>query len=186
MSTLVVGIGHKCRNGKDSFAKFLHACDPINSTIYSFADALKAYCRVQGWMKEKDGALLQQVGTELFRERINKNTWVNCLRWQIIEENPKIAIIPDMRFLNEVEYVKEGGGITVNIVRMKPDGSNWIDSTRPADHISEITLDNYKYDYVFKAHDGNVESLKNDAELFYSNTLKPMVEQMIRGQIWTR
>jgi len=48
-------------------AKAIHCAMPEKSWIFSLADALKAYCRVNGWMGEKDSRMLQLVGTDVIR-----------------------------------------------------------------------------------------------------------------------
>jgi hypothetical protein len=63
----VVGIGHKARNGKDSTAAVFQDFFGSMARRYSFADALRAICRVNYGMTVKDAPLLQVVGTEVYR-----------------------------------------------------------------------------------------------------------------------
>lgn len=125
MSTLLVGLGHKARHGKDEVAQALMRRLLNNGTrvrLYAFAAALKAWCRVEGFMEEKDWPLLQYVGTEMFRKR-DPGIRVRALAYQITEERPEAAVITDMRFPNELTLVKKNGGIVVKVERYNPDGT---------------------------------------------------------------
>lgn len=157
----VIGIGYKARHGKDYVAQLIHDKIPHGARIYSFASALKSHCRIMGWMEEKNGPILQYVGTELYRKKA-PDIWVKVLKLQIEEENPRIAIIPDVRFPNEKEWI-EKNGISVKIERYNQDGSLYITADRPADHPSEIALDGAKFDYEFKAVSGDLEGLNKAA-----------------------
>lgn len=86
------------------------------------------------------GEILQFVGTEVFRNKINKDFWINCLmeKWKTDGYPP--MIIDDCRFPNEVERVQQEGGFVVRIKRV--DIQN-ISTSRDPNHPSEISLDNY-------------------------------------------
>ena len=162
ISTILVGLGNKARSGKDTFAGMVHSRLPSESKIYSFANALKAYARVSSLMKQKDGPLLQIVGTEVFR-RSDPGFWIRMLAYQIQEEAPKIALIPDMRFPDEKEWV-EKNGISIKVIRLKSNGNQFISPDRPANHPSEVALDNSEFDYSFSAKDGDFRTLENAAD----------------------
>lgn len=162
----IVALGHKARNGKDTVAQLMLEQDPRRVKIYSFGNALKSFCRVMGWMTTKDGPLLQTIGTEVFR-RVDPDKWVRMLSWQIEEEAPAIAVISDLRFINEAEWVKSMGGVTVKIQRIRSDGEPYIAMDRPADHPSEIALDDYPFDLTYRALDGDWERLQHIAQDIY-------------------
>lgn len=77
--------------------------------------------------------LMQFIGTDLFRDKLLNNIWVNALfadyqSKTIIDKNitkgfPKVEypnwIITDVRFPNEVKAVKDRGGITIRVNRNK-------------------------------------------------------------------
>lgn len=158
--TRIIGIGHRARCGKDTLAQYMHALVPEESRIYHFADSLKAWCRVQGMMTQKDGALLQVVGTDIFRQRVDPDVWVRCLGYQIEEEHPRIAIVSDMRFPNEAEWVQGLGGLTVHLRRLLPDGLEFITPDRPADHPSETALDGYPFHRHYEVAGGDLDGLR--------------------------
>lgn len=61
--------------------------------------------------------LLQIVGTDVFRNRIDPDLWVNLARNKI-KKNPQINfVIPDVRFENEYALINELGGELICVVR---------------------------------------------------------------------
>jgi hypothetical protein len=163
-ATLIIGLGHKARNGKDAVADYIMRAFGRSQNIrrYAFADALKAHCRVAFGMTEKDGPLLQMVGTDLYRKN-DMNIWVRALYWTIREHSPEVALITDMRFLNEAAFIKEQGGATVEVNRRNLDGTRYISPDRDATHASENALNGYDYDYTIEAASGDLDSLQADA-----------------------
>jgi hypothetical protein len=101
----------------------------------------------------KHALLLQWWGTEHRRSQ-DQNYWVK--QW-IASINPKanIVLATDMRFFNEAAAVKSVGGFTVHVSRKNIDGTNFIDPTREANHLSEIQLDGHNYDYEITVKTGD-------------------------------
>jgi len=56
--------------------------------------------------------ILQKIGTEIFRD-FDENIWLNVIRKQLYGK----VVITDARFLNELEFVKEHGIKTIQIIR---------------------------------------------------------------------
>jgi hypothetical protein len=172
----IVGLGYKARQGKNILAEKLMERLP-GSRIYSFAAALKAYCRASGWMTVKDAPLLQMVGTDIMR-RINPDIWVNCLKYQLEEEQPRVALITDMRFHNEFALCA-AYGMTIKVSRLNEDGSLYISPDRPANHPSETDLDGAKFDYHVEAKSGDIKGLEHSAELIAARIRENLV---LRGK----
>lgn len=78
--------------------------------------------------------VMQIVGTDIFRNMYN-NVWVNATINKILREQPKLAIIADCRFPNEVEAVQDAGGMVVKLNR----------NPHNSDHPSETALDAANY-----------------------------------------
>lgn len=134
--------------------------DEINSQMYG------GY--VESWlhMEKKEMTvrdLLQKIGTDCMRNHLHVNTWVNALFADYREESiydPRSKtgggdgsnwIISDMRFPNEMEAVKERGGMTVRVVRPN--------NPYPSpDHASETSLDDAEFDIEI-INDGSLEDL---------------------------
>jgi len=91
---------------------------------------------------------LQLIGTDLFRNKFHENTWVNSLFADYIptegtmdirktkEEYPN-WILSDVRFLNEIEAIKNRKGIVIRVNRYP----ETVMSSRPNELIKEITFD---------------------------------------------
>jgi hypothetical protein len=100
----------------------------------------------------KHPKLLQWWGTEYRRQFFGQDYWIKKL-YASMPTNLHIAIITDMRFLDEAAAIKERGGYTINIQRLNQDGTQWYSSDRPKDHRSETELDGFNYDFYIKTKD---------------------------------
>lgn len=59
---------------------------------------------------------LEHFGTKVVR-KIKNNAWCNYTIKRIIREDSEIAIIPDVRFPNEIEAIKSAGGVVIRLTR---------------------------------------------------------------------
>lgn len=157
--TIVIGLGHKARHGKDTAARTMIELLPTLVQRFSFADDLYAVCRVVHGMTTKDAPLLQRIGVE-YRAR-DAETWVRSVYAKILDAKPRIAVITDVRFPNEMAFVHALGGTCWKISRVLPDGSLFVDPSRPATHISETALDAAEWDKTFANLEGDPDWLKN-------------------------
>lgn len=163
--TQIVAFAGRKQSGKTTCSEFVAKyfngkIEPLDSAkIYNFADPLKqnicmevlglTHDQCYGSDQQKnelvdcywdDGRqmtareVMQFVGTNVFR-KMKHNVWSSATINRIQKENPKLAIIADCRFPNEVEAVKEVGGIVIKLTR------NPFDS----DHDSETALDESNY-----------------------------------------
>lgn len=101
--------------------------------------------------------LLQIMGTQIGREIIHPNIWVNALFSEYVSyHNSRVNIytlpkwiISDVRFENEAKAIKERNGIIIRVNRNSENKDN---------HQSEIDLDNYKeFDHTI----ANIGSIKD-------------------------
>lgn len=118
--------------------------------------------------------LLQLLGTDCGRKIIHPNIWVNALfadyklidnrSWQDPDDsNIKYPnwIITDVRFPNEVEEIKDRGGIVIRVNRPKPEKVTNDLVTHIEEHESETALDKYeKFDHII-TNDGSINDLYN-------------------------
>ena len=154
---LVLGIGHKCRQGKDTVAAAMLQSAPADVLRIGFADALYDYCRIERGMTTKDGSLLQRVGVEL-RER-DPLTWVKAVYWKIVDKKPKVVVIPDVRFKNEAAFVKQMGGYCIKVERRHTsqdptlNDTLWVSADRDPNHVSECELNDYTWDLTITNRD---------------------------------
>lgn len=182
---LLIGFGHKARQGKNTAAlAFLEAC-PIDShaRLYAFADALRLEVRkacyqmgsqdaliesfkeaglMPDWVhaeQPKPRTLMQWWGTE-YRRKQDPLYWVKRLRKTFDDAGPEIALVTDVRFPDEAAAIKSWGGYLVRVIR----------TTEPdvivPKHPSEQALDGYAgWDYELTA--ASVPELKEKARALY-------------------
>lgn len=162
MTTIIAFAGRK-QSGKTTCSYFLeHIFNEYFSSdvkVYNFADPLKknicidilglTYEQCYGSDDKKNELVdcywdnhqltarevMQIVGTDIFR-RMKNNVWSDSVLRRIKSENPDVAIIADCRFPNEVDTVKQAGGIVIKLTR------NPYNSL----HESEVALDAENYD----------------------------------------
>ena len=112
--------------------------------------------------KTSPRTVLQYLGTELFREQmdkiiphIGKNIWIEVVKRKLLDswkKNPDMKfVITDVRFQNELDFIKEMGGITIKVVR---DSANNNDDCHP----SEMELDNLVTDHNI-SNNGTLDEL---------------------------
>jgi hypothetical protein len=75
--------------------------------------------------------VMEFVGTDIFRRSFDNDVWAKAAIKRILKENPRYAIIDDLRFPNEVDAVKAAGGKVIRLTRA-PYESN---------HLAETALD---------------------------------------------
>lgn len=164
---LIIGLGSKARQGKDTAAEAIvqyygaqrerqqRHCPTVTAPFavrIGFADSLYDVARTQYGMKEKDAPLLQRLGAE---GRANDSEYWIKSAFMKIRPYHDIVVIPDVRYKNEAVYIKDRGGYLVNVTRLNADGTPYVDPSRPADHPSEIDLDNWNWDFSFVVSDGH-------------------------------
>jgi hypothetical protein len=102
----------------------------------------------------KHPKLLQWWGTEYRRHHFGQDYWIKKL-YQSMPTNLDIAMVTDVRFIDEAEAIKQRGGYVINLQRLNKDGSPYVDLSRPADHPSETQLDGYNWDFYIKNKEGH-------------------------------
>lgn len=162
--TKIIAFAGRKQSGKTTCSEFVvkyfnGALEAINGAkIYNFADPLKkdicmnilglSYDQCYGedinknattdleWDGNKLTAreVMQFVGTDIFRKMKN-DVWAGATIKKITQEKPRLAVIADCRFPNEVEAVKDTGGLVIKLTR-NPYHSN---------HSSETALDSINY-----------------------------------------
>lgn len=164
----VIGLSGYARAGKDTIAHFLaergyvrasfadyirtalYALNPLVSEDRRVSDVVDAY----GWEVAKVErpevrSLLQRLGTEVGREILGDNVWVD-LTFRNMPDASNV-VIADCRYPNEAQVVKELGGEIWRVVRPGHGPANT--------HQSEIGLDAWPFDRIF-ANDGTREALR--------------------------
>ena len=73
---------------------------------------------------------------------------------KLFENEWDYVIIPDTRFPNEIDSLKEAGFDTISVKVMSPDFDNGLTAEAQA-HPSEHALDDYNFDYTLYNHGDN-------------------------------
>ena len=161
----VILISGKARHGKDTTAGFLKAAleaDGYSVLVAHYGDLLKYICKTFfGWNGEKDDygrTRLQKVGTDSIRVQ-RPDYWVDFIN-SIMEMFPgewDYVLIPDCRFPNEVDKVREAGFDTTHVRVVR---ENFVSPLSPEQqaHPSETALDDTPADYYIK-NNGSVSDL---------------------------
>lgn len=162
---ILIGISGKAKTGKNTLAEYiaeiLHEKYNITSCQLSFADALKdEVAKATGATrasidlnKEIYRPLLQGWGT--WRRNMYNDYWVQKVLAKLLKINDiRVAMITDVRFINEANYIKSLGGYLIRLTRV---------TGRTDNDISEIELDNYEFPIKF--HNTTLEALRDFAEL---------------------
>lgn len=116
-----------------------------------------------GWdgkKNEKGRTLLQKVGTDAIRAQ-RPDYWVSFITdvMELFPEEWDYVLIPDCRFPNEVDYVKDAGFDTIHLRVVR---KNFVSPLTPEQqiHPSETALDNVEADYYI-TNDGSLKDLQN-------------------------
>jgi len=151
----------KARSGKTETSKIIENYYKEKKCInISFAYYLKDYVkRITNWNgreNTKPRKLLQQLGIELIKNKIDNKLLINRILEdiEVFSYFYDIIIISDARLIDEIEDIKNRyhNSITIRINRETHNNLTLDESN----HITEIGLDNYKnYDYIVNNTDYN-------------------------------
>jgi len=162
-------ISGKARSGKGETAKIIEDFYKDKKCItISFAYYLKDYVkRITGWdgsEEDKPRELLQQLGIELIKNKIDNKLLINRILEdiEVFSYFYDIIVISDARLIDEIEYIKQKHTDSICIRVDRPLFDNGL-STKEKSHITETGLDNYNsFDYIVT--NDNYDNLKNEIE----------------------
>jgi hypothetical protein len=191
--TKIIGFAGRKQSGKTTCSEFVAkyyngSIAPFNGAkIYNFADPLKkdicinilglTYDQCYGddvsknqytevyWNGVRLTAreVMQVVGTDIFR-KMKKDVWASSTIVKIKNEQPELAIIADCRFPNEVEAIRDAGGLVIKLAR----------NPYNSDHDSETALDETNYspsnfDFIIYNHNMTIPEQNNTILRFLKN-----------------
>lgn len=181
---MLIGITGKARSGKDTLANFI-ADKHSNVYLTHWADSLKdmligffgcsyedvytgaGKARHNEFWGMTNRELLQTIGTDALRNGFRNDVWIKIMDLKLDKNQDKdIIIIPDTRFNNEAEYIRDKGGIVIEVVR----GKNGELSNKELEHSSEKGIDKTLISYIVYNNEG-LDNLKKQALNIY-NKLK--------------
>ena len=157
----------KARTGKDSVASEIisYYQNKGKKVIrLGFSDYIKNYAmKVSNWNgkdETKPRELLQMIGTDIVREKINKDFFINriCEDIMVYSYFFDVIVISGARFPNELDIPKDKFKDVTIIKVERPNFSPLTE--KQANHVTEHALENYRnYDYLI-VNDGSLEKLK--------------------------
>jgi hypothetical protein len=130
---VLIGLVGKKQVGKDTVAMYLKK--RYQFINHAFADPLKEACQVLFMLNESQlndnrlkertdprwdktpRQMMQLVGTDLFRNHVDKDFWIKHMEFWIEMHPEESIIISDVRFQNEADLIKERGGYLWKIDR---------------------------------------------------------------------
>ena len=166
----VICISAKAQHGKDTVANFMKECLEAKEKrvlVTHYADLLKYICKAffrwDGQKDEKGRTLLQYVGTDVIRKK-EPDYWVAFIADMLyfFEDQWDYVLIPDTRFPNEIEYLKNAG-FDVLYIRVIRENFESPLTEEQKKHPSETALDNYEAD-VMLYNDSTLDNLKYSVE----------------------
>ena len=166
----IFAVSGKAQHGKDTFANILY--EELTNKGYKvllthYADLLKYICKAFfDWDGEKDDKgrhILQYVGTDVVRKEC-PDYWARFVRDMIdlFGENWDYVIIPDTRFPNEIEVLKEHYQKVEHIRVVRPNFTSTL-TEEQLNHPSETSLDNSIPDVIIR-NEGAIEHLREFAK----------------------
>lgn len=168
----IITISGHARNGKDTLASILDRklkAAGYKVLITHYADLVKYVCeKYFGWdgLKDERGRnLLQYVGTDVVRYQ-SPDFWVDFIKsiLTLFRNHWDFVIIPDTRFPNEINVLKNDGFDVIHLRIERPDFDNGLTEEQKK-HPSETSLDNIKPDCVI-INDADIIVLTKKAETF--------------------
>jgi dephospho-CoA kinase len=150
----------------------------INSIVFEKLDYNKVFHKKDYYTRTK----LQEIGTELGRNKYDKNIWCNILyNWMKVynERGVENFIITDVRFENEIDFIRDLKGIIIKIVADDRTLEKLLEETKNMENIDKaknniinhesekFISEFYKYDYLIN----NTYCNKNNIDLNIDNIL---------------
>lgn len=159
-------VSGKAGAGKNTISSIIKEFYGDNAIEISFSYYIKDYAkRISNWdgsEETKPRELLQQLGIELVRNKIDPNLFINRTLEDIkvLSYFYDVIIISGGRLVEELETIKKNYPNAISIGVTSNKENNLTESEK--NHFTETALDNYNnYDYVINNND-SYEVLKND------------------------
>ena len=159
----------KARHGKTTLALMIHdycVKHNLKHVDLCYGNYIKDYAKkISNWdgsEETKPRELLQQLGTNIIREKLGDEFFIKRMIDDIKVYNLffDVITISDARFPKEIDLIKESFENVKTIHIIRPDFDNGL-TLEQQNHPSEIALDNYhNYDYEI-INDGTLEQLND-------------------------
>lgn len=159
----------KARSGKDTIADIMKkkleedgskVCEiAIMRTLKGY---LKDYFGWDGKEETKPRTLLQEMGQDILLDIPDFHINRLCEDIKVLSKYFDTFIVPDVRMVHEIEYLRKSFDDVVVIGVVKEDYVSPLTSEQ-SNHITERDLDNYK-DYDYEIVNSTIDKLKIDVD----------------------
>ena len=173
-------ISGKARNGKDTLAGFMKKYFDENgkkACIMHIGNYIKHFAiDYFGWDgsdETKPRTLLQQLGTEIIREKMNKPLFFTTRLiedMEVLSNFYDVIIVSDVRLPLEFDEI---GKVYPDMVKMHISRPELVSnlSAKEQKHITEVALDNYN-DYKYDVVNTTLEELEEQAKRIVEEELR--------------
>lgn len=146
----------KICSGKTYAANYLR--HRFGYKVLSFATGVKRYARLIFGMKKKNRRLLQDFSEKM--KEIDKRVWIKQLDKELKKHKDKNVVIDDLRFPDELRYLRKKGFIIIRLsitsrlqcqrIR-RTYGRDAKEHLMRLNHVSENYVDTFDVDYDIKS-----------------------------------
>ena len=160
-------ISGKARSGKNEISKVIEKSYRDKKCItISFGHYIKDYAkRVSDWdgsEETKPRELLQQLGIEIIKNKIDNKLFINRILEDIAVFSYfyDIIIVSDVRLVDEITTLKEKypNSVSIRVIRNNYDNKL---TYNEKNHLTEVDLDNYNnFDYKVENNENLEEKIK--------------------------
>jgi hypothetical protein len=151
----------------------LNLCADINPSLKDKMGELinRLVIKNENWFENKTELtriFLQIYGSEIFRDRVDKDFWANRLKSRIEKNKRDVVIVTDIRFVNEIEQLSNIKGCSLFVISIYRHDIIKNENV----HQSEKELLTYDgYDYEIQ-NAGSLEELKKSAKVLYEDLIE--------------
>ncbi len=164
---IIFVVAGKANSGKDTTCELINnyvMLKNLKSVNLQFSSYIKMYAKkISGWNGNEDTkprSLLQELGTEVIRNKIDNNFFIKRIIGDIMVYSYycDVITISDARLPEELDGIKNSFKNVFKVRIERPNFENSLNSNERK-HITEVGLDNYSdYDFTI-VNDGTIEDL---------------------------
>jgi len=173
-----LGITGRARGGKSTVASAIVkeankkglTAEIFELSAYVLKDAISQGLIPTGKSREdltpKEVEQLVVVGTQ--RREEHPDYWIRMMKRDVRERKADVAIIPNVRYLNEAQAVRDLGGNIVRVQAYVADNVEWVSRDRDPNHSSEIENYQIQADYFLVTRRGQSYLLGRQAATLFN------------------
>ena len=174
---LLIGVTGRAEAGKTTTSKAILReaakknlrAESFEISSYVMADAVQQGL-IRNVVREdlEPNEVQQLVAVGMKRRSENPGHWISLLYDDIMAKKPDVALIPNLRFLDEADFVRSLGGKIIRVKSYVVDGVEFISPTRNANHISEVQHHQIQADHFIVVQRGENQLLARQAATLFN------------------